>query len=67
MSGDKSDTITFLKSSIDRYSEQLDELQQRLADGAGGLVERAQLQMQHEQIRSLIEDASRFLSVLTII
>lgn len=67
MSADKSDTIAFLKSSIGRYGEQLEALQQKLAEGAGSMAERAQLQLQQEQIASLIEDTARFLSVLTII
>jgi hypothetical protein len=62
MSAHKADAIMFLKSSIARYGEQLDELQRRLAESAGGLVERTQLKLQQEQTIALIEDAMRLLS-----
>lgn len=64
MCGDKSDAITFLKSSIARYGEQLDELQRRLSDSAVNLAERMQARLQHEEVAGLIEDAARLLSQL---
>lgn len=66
MSPQQSDAIAFLKTSIARYGEQMDELQRRLADGAGNLTERAQLKMQQEQIAALIEDAARLLSQISL-
>ena len=65
MCGDKSEAINFLKSSIARYSEQLDELQHRMADSAGNLAERVQAKLQQEQVVGLIEDAARLLSQLS--
>lgn len=64
MYGDKSDAIVFLKSSIARYGEQLDELQRRISENAGNLAERMQAKLQHEQVIGLIEDAARLLSQL---
>jgi outer membrane protein TolC len=64
MCGDKSDAVVFLKSSIQSYSEQLDELQQRLSESAGSIVERVQARLQYEQVSGLIEDAARLLSQL---
>ena len=64
MCGDKSDAIIFLKSSIARYSEQLDELQRRIADAAVSLGERMQAKLQYGQVAGLIEDAARLLSQL---
>jgi outer membrane protein TolC len=64
MYGDKSEAINFLKSSIASYSEQLDELQRRLSDGAGNLAERMQAKLQYEQVAGLIEDAARLLAQL---
>jgi hypothetical protein len=64
MCGDKSDAVTFLKSSIDRYGEELDALQRRMSESAGNLAERVQLKMQQAEFTALIEDAARLLSQL---
>ena len=65
MSGVKSDAIAFLKSSIARYGEQMDEMQRRLSEGAGNLVETTKVRIQHEQVAGLLEDAARLLAQLT--
>lgn len=64
MCGDKSDAVIFLKSSIARYGEQVDELQRKLSDGAANLAERMQLKLQQAEFTALIEDAARLLSQL---
>jgi len=66
MSAHKSDAVDYLKSSIARYGEQMDELQRRLAEGAGNLAERTQLKIQQEQIAALIEDAAKLLSQISL-
>jgi outer membrane protein TolC len=65
MSSNKGDAIDFLKSSVARYGEQLDDLQRRLSDGAGNLVEQTRVRIQHEQVAGLLEDAARLLSQLS--
>jgi hypothetical protein len=64
MCGDKSDAVIFLKSSMARYSEQLDELQRKMSDSAGNLAERVQIKLQQAEFTALIEDAARLLSQL---
>lgn len=64
MCGDKSDAVIFLKSSIARYGEQMDELQRRMAESAGNLAERVQMKMQQAEFSALIEDAVTLLSQL---
>ena len=64
MIGDKTDAIIFLKSSIARYGEQLDQLQRQLSGDACSLAERMQAKMQQEHVMGLIEDAMRLLAQL---
>ena len=65
MCGDKSDAVNFLKSSIARYGEQLDELQRQLSDSAlATLPSGCRRSCSTSQVSGLIEDAARLLSQL---